>query len=100
MDDEIYVSRSTRKRTYEIPNVKINTKYGEYSFGYQCKKIWANVPMNVKSVPIVKNKKKYFNQNVPKYLLNVQSDELYIIPNDICNLSCIDHVAGYVSENE
>lgn len=100
MNDEICVTKSTRKKTYEIPNVKIKTKYGEYSFGYQCNKIWANIPINVKTIPNVKNKKKYFNQKVLEHLLNVQSDELYVIPTDVCNLSCIDHVAGYISENE
>jgi hypothetical protein len=77
-------------------SISCNSSWGKKCFRYQASVNWINLPLplkNVSSYPLFK-KLSY------DYLLDLQLQDLEIpATTNVCNLSCIDSVLNYDSDN-
>jgi len=86
---ETPVQRLTRNNRYVMPIKNIPIMSDENSFMYQSNKIWFSLPEEVKIL-----RYKVFVHKTIEHLLEIQTNELPISDQNVCNLSCIDHVCN------
>jgi hypothetical protein len=89
--------RSTRSGTRFSNSISSNSSWGKRSFRFQALETWINLPLPLKNI----SSYALFKKQVYDYLLDLQLEGLGVPETtNICNLSCIDSVLNYCSDND
>ncbi len=84
---------STRQSNYLIPNIKVNSFWGEKSFKYKAVLQWLQLPGEITNNLI---SFKIFKKKLMSHVLSIQSTlyDTTAIHENTCDYSCIDDVVN------